>query len=111
MASHDNVSERPAGCLIRLFWMLLGNIALLVCAYLIADRPGDFFTFSALDIVYGTTIVALTVARYVDIRHMSGGTVTGTPASMTIFRRYLVALIAFSVCVWAAAHGVAALRM
>ena len=110
MTNRDQVSTSLSGCLLRIIWMVLGNIGLLVCAYLIANRAGGFFAFSARDIVYGTIIVGLIVSRYIDVRHVGGATVFGTPASMATFRRYLVILFVVALCLWVAAHGVAALR-
>jgi len=110
MESPDKKPDNPFGCLFRVFWMGLGNLALFFCAYFILDRPGPFLALSVLDIAYWAVAAALAVARYVDIRSFGGNTVFGAPASMSDYRRYLLVLIGASICIWAAAHGVAALR-
>lgn len=110
MENPEQRSESAAGCLLRIFWMLPGNLVLFFCAFFIGNKPAAFLAFSAFDIGYGATVAALLAARYVDIRRLNGATVFGTPASMTHYRRYAPILIAVSVGVWAAAHGIAALR-
>ena len=110
MENPEKNSESPAGCVLRIFWIFPGNLILFFCAFLIGSKPAAFLTFSAFDIAYGATVAALLAARYLDIRHLNGATVFGTPASMSHYRRYALILIAASVGVWAAAHGVAALR-
>ena len=110
MESSEKSPGSIVGCLLRLFWMLLGNTALFFCAFFIGSKPAAFLTFSVFDIVYGAAVTALLAARYIDIRHLNGATVFGTPASMSHYRRYALILIAASIGVWAAAHGVAALR-
>ena len=110
MEAPEKRSEPPAGCVLRVFWMILGNLVLFFCAFFIADKPGAFLKFSLFDIVFAAVAVALLAARYIDIRYLNGTTAVGAPASMTHYRRYALILVAASVGVWVAAHGIAALR-
>lgn len=92
--------DRPAGCLLRLFWMAFGNVALLFLAILIFKQG----RFSALDAVYWALVVALGGARYADIARFDGLTASGEPATMGHFRRHVVGLSAGAVALWACAH-------
>ena len=110
MEAPEKRSEPLAGCVLRVFWMVPGNMALFFCAFFIGDKPAAFLRFSGLDIAYGAVVGALLAARYIDIRYQNGATMFGAPASMTHYRRYALILIAASIGVWVAAHGIAALR-
>lgn len=94
-------SEPPAsapltGCVLRLFWMGLGNFALVICAVLAARRPAP----SLLDGIYALIVVSLIIARYVDISRYRGETVDGDPASMSHWRRYVLALVPTAAAIW-----------
>lgn len=89
-------SESPMGCLLRLYWMGFGNMALVICAVLAARRPAP----SLLDGVYVFIVCSLVVARYVDISRFNGGTVDGDPATMAHWRRHAVALVPVAAAIW-----------
>lgn len=95
-------STHFSGCLVRLFWMGIGNVALALCAVAILRHRGDFL--SAADIVYWALVAALIVVRFVDIRKFGGRTAAGEPASAAHWRRYLVFVIVGSLALWAIAH-------
>lgn len=92
--------DRPGGCLIRLFWMAFGNLALLMLALLIFQRKG----FSALDAAYWAVVAALGGARYADIARFDGLTASGEPATMRHFRRYVLGLFAVATGLWVCMH-------
>jgi hypothetical protein len=92
--------DRPAGCLLRLFWMAFGNFALLFLSVLIFKRDD----FSALDAVYWALVMALGSARYADIARFDGLTTSGEPATMEHFRRYSVGLFVGAAALWACTH-------
>jgi hypothetical protein len=103
----STASESPdgmhlGGCLIRLYWMLIGNAALIMCVAAILTHRGGFL--SVADIVYWVLVITMGVARFVDIRKFGGRTAAGQPASATHWRRYLVFLIVASSVIWGAAH-------
>lgn len=91
---------RPEGCLLRLFWMAFGNLALLILAILISERG----KFSALDVGYWAVVAALIAARHVDIARFEGQTSHGEPATMQHFRGYVVRVLVVAAALWASAH-------
>lgn len=103
-ATADEQPEyRPAtGCLLRVFWIMLGNLTLLFCGIYIAQHATGLV--GVADAFYGAIVGSLLLARYVDIRHFQGRTAEGEPASMTHWRRYAVLLVAVSTGIWVAAH-------
>ncbi len=86
--------------LLRLSWMAIGNVALFLCAALIAKgiAPG------VMDIAFFTVVVGLILVRYVDIARFKGQTSEGRPATLSHWRRYLVMLAVISAGVWALAR-------
>jgi len=93
-------SDRPQGCLLRLFWMAFGNLALLMLAVLVIKEK----RFSPLDLVYWGVVLALGVARFVDIRRFAGRTIDDEPATMLHFRRYAWRLPLLAGVLWIGAH-------
>ena len=98
-------SDRPQGCLLRLFWMAFGNLALLMMAVVIVEQK----RFSSLDIIYWVIVIALGLARLVDITRFEGRTIEGEPAPMVHFRRYAWRLPWAALGIWAVAHLLGAL--
>ena len=102
--SKEPVPQEPqspqAGCLstiARIVWMMVGNAALLVLVALIALKR----SFSALDIAYWATVVALLVIRYVDIKYLKGLTTNVQPATMKDWSRHARLLFMIAGGVWA----------
>lgn len=93
--------DRPQGCLLRLFWMAFGNLALLALALLIFKRRG----FSFLDLAYWGVVVALGSARHADITRLQGLTINGEPATMQHLRRYLLGLFLVAAALWISVHA------
>ena len=93
------------GCLVRLYWMMLGHAVLFFSLLLIARAGG--LALSAADVVYWAAVFSLVVIRYVDVRYLGGSTSTGQPASLSDWRRYALLLTLLSLVAWAAAHGLA----
>ena len=92
--------DRPQGCLLRLFWMVAGNLALFVLILSIFNHGG----FSLLDGVYWLVVVGLAGARYIDITRFAGLTAEGTPASLVHFRRYGIWLVITATGLWILVH-------
>ncbi len=88
-----------AGCLLRLYWMFLGNALLaFLLAYLIQKHP--LFP-SPLDAAYLFSLASVVAARYIDIRHMKGETGEGgAPATISDWRKYAALIVAGSVSAW-----------
>jgi hypothetical protein len=92
------------GCLIRMYWMILGN-AVLALSLLAILRNSEGF-FSAADIVFWCGVVALLAVRSVDILRLRGLTGGGEPATTAHLKRYIVILPAASAVLWGVAHWV-----
>ena len=94
--------DSHAGCLVRLFWMGIGNIILFFClTYIFHNRVHGL---TRVDLGYWLTVVAMIVARWVDIRSYHGDTVTGAPATLTHWRKYAVRLVVGALIVWTIIH-------
>jgi hypothetical protein len=92
------------GCLVRLGWMMLGNVALLLTLVAIARRPN---TLSYADALFWAIVAFCIGLRYLDIRRFGGLTATSQPATLTHWRRYALLLAAVSAAAWGAAHALA----
>lgn len=92
--------DHMQGCLLRLFWTAVGNLALLALIYSISTRQG----FSLLDAVYWLVVAALATARYLEITRYRGQTLEGTPATLKHFRRYALWLGVVALALWIGSH-------
>lgn len=92
------------GCLVRMFWMALGNALLLACAAMIAKQKA--WTFSVFDAAFWAIVLLLLAARFVDIRRFHGETTDGKPATMAHLKRYAALLVVIAGVVWGVAHSV-----
>ena len=101
----DHKYDPPAGCLLRIFWMMIGNLILLFCAVAIAQNQSSFL--SAADAFYCASVGCILAARYVDIRYLKGLTADGDPASMVHWRRYAVLLGVAATGMWFVVHSIA----
>ena len=95
----------PQGCLLRLFWMAFGNLALLALAAVIFERKA----FSIFDVIYWLLVIALAAARYIDIRRFNGLTIDGEPATTIHLRLYLIKLIILAAVLWSVVHLISGL--
>lgn len=68
-----------AGCLFRLYWMVLGYLIAVLCGVSIINHHGDF---SFVDIIYWLALGGVLVARWYDIQKFGGTRADGQPASM-----------------------------
>ena len=93
------------GCLVRLAWMVFGNLILVLCLFGISQRPWRIFDF--VDAIYLVTVAALVALRYVDIRYYAGTTSTGEPATLADWRAYSWRVVGLAVAAWCLARGYA----
>ncbi len=93
--------DKPQGCFLRVFWMAVGNVALLAIAWFIHSQR----RFSLLDVLYWAVVALVVGARHVDIAQYGGTTVSGTPATGRDFRRYALAMVLAAALLWAVAHA------
>jgi hypothetical protein len=101
--NQSSPAAKPEGCaptLVRLAWILGGNILLFFLAISIMKRQA----FSVFDAFYWATVAALIVLRYIDISKLHGETANGEPASMRHWVRYVVLLFVVSAGLWGLAH-------
>jgi len=101
----DHKYDPPAGCFLRLFWMMIGNVLLLFCAFGIVQHRST--VLSIADAFYWASVGCLLAARYVDIRYAQGLTANGDPATMTHWRRYAVLLVPVASGIWLIVHAIA----
>lgn len=102
--AHDRKEQTPtgveyqslAGCLPRIVWLGVGNIALILAALMIYKSAG----WTIADLVFGIVVAVLIGTRYVDIVRYRGTTADGQPATMTHFRRYVIALLGTAMALW-----------
>ena len=92
------------GFLARAFWMMIGNVILVFSAISIFQRKSEAWAWGVADIVFWVTVVAIAVARYLDIQVWKGFTAMGTPATKADLPKYLVMLGIFSTALWGLAH-------
>jgi hypothetical protein len=97
---HATEPHAELGCLVRLFWMAFGNLALLGAwmQVMASERIG------AADALYGGVFLALVLARYVDVTRLNGMTIRTEPATRAHLRRYAVALSVFALLGWIVAR-------
>jgi hypothetical protein len=102
-AGNQKPEGQALGCLVHIYWMAIGNVALFFSAMLIARDGG--ITLSILDAVYWAVILSLLAVRYLDIRHFKGDTANGVPATMRDYRTYAWMTLALGTVIWLAAHA------
>ncbi|PCC72229.1 hypothetical protein [Nannocystis exedens] len=92
----------PAGCALRLFWMLLSN-AIVYASLAVIAMEGAAFP-SPLDGVVWVTVVLGILARRVDITRWSGTTAAGEPATLAHWRRYTATVVVVTAVASVLAH-------
>jgi hypothetical protein len=95
--------EGMQGCLVRLFWLVAGNAALLAIAALI--YRDDTHLLSPISLAYWGIVAAIAAARFYDVRKLGGQTTDGRKASEADLRAYWPRLVAFAGALWGAAHA------
>jgi hypothetical protein len=93
-------SEQQSGCLstiARVFWIMVGNFALLVFLVLILQKG----RFSWLDIAFWGTTGLVLLVRYFDVRCWSGLTPDGERATLRDWRKHAVVLLPIAGGLWA----------
>ncbi|GEM_PF-347988 len=103
---HFNVPSQETGCLsvlIRIFWMMIGPMALGLCAVFIAINSIPYFSIH--DFTYWMIVVMLITARYIDVKKLNGLTADGDPATPAHWRRHTFLLIVVSLPLWIISHS------
>ena len=94
----------PAGCLLRLLWLVLGNGALYVTLGTIVATRAPLPSY--LDVFAGAAVLFILGLRYLDITRFGGTTLQGDPATMRHWRRHALTLIGLATPAWLLAHAV-----
>jgi hypothetical protein len=93
-STQGSKQETGYGCLIRLCWMLFGNIGLVAFAIVIAKHKVSFLSYA--DLGFGLVVLFLVGIRYIDIAKIEDTTASEKPASLTDWHRYILYLGIFS---------------
>ncbi len=90
-----------------MYWMLLGNLAPILCAWLIAiGVVGRFSSFASFDIIFGLMVILIAATKYVDIEYLWAKNVYGSLESMSHFCAYLRLLGIGSLGLWLLIHAI-----
>lgn len=90
--------------ILRFFWMLAGNFALLLTCLYILNEGAPFLSW--LDAFYGATLVLVLAARYAEVKFYEGRTADGEPATLAHWTRYALILTAVAAAGWLSVHGI-----
>ncbi len=97
----QTTDEQPAiGYVVRLYWMLFGNVALFFIWLDVASSGG----VGSADLVYGAVTLSLLLARWIDIKKLNGMTTRAQRATQADLRRYAIGLLGFALLGWAIAR-------
>ena len=92
------------GCLMRLTWLLGGNIVLGALTLNKLEQPP--WTFTPGDLLFWLLVAAVVGVRYVDVKRFGGTTVSAAPATNRHVARYAVRFVAIWTLVWLAAQSI-----
>ena len=95
-------SNSVPGCLLRLSWMIGGNIALFILAIYIGRNQLPLLSWP--DFAYWAVIIGMIVFRYADIRFFAGQNAYGEPSTINDWRKYAITAILVSALLFAGAH-------
>lgn len=95
----------PAGCLLRLIWIVAGNGAIFLSLAMIIATKAPLP--SSLDVIVGIAAVVNLAARWLDVTRCAGRTLSNEPATLQHWRRYAALLVGVTLAAWSFAHLVA----
>lgn len=100
-------NQPPLGCLLRLFWMAIGNaFLLLIGGHLIQSDQH----LSGLDAAFWLILLLTVGARFIDIRYCAGTNGFGVPSTLADWRRYAIKMVSLAGIGWLVMHLVIELR-
>src|SRR5687767_8728625 len=91
--------ESLPGCLVRLGWMVGGNLLLLMLTLTILRELE--WTLTLKDALFWLVVATMVALRYVDMMRLRGTTADGEPTTARHVRRYAVGLLGVWALVWA----------
>ncbi|MDF1566130.1 MAG: hypothetical protein P1V51_24070 [Deltaproteobacteria bacterium] len=91
------------GVLLRLYWMLGGQIAAIACLFMIIrDDPS---LLSPVSVAFWALLAMTIVARYVDVTRFGGlRTDAVTRATLSDVKRFALGAVSLGAAVWTGAH-------
>lgn len=95
------------GCLLRLFWMAIGNAVLLLVGVQLIQLDQHL---SGLDAAFWLILLLTVGARFIDIRYFAGTDGFGVPSTFADWRRHAIKMVSLAGIVWLAMHLVIELR-
>ena len=98
----DAARTEASGCLLRVYWMMLGNVLVVITAWQIAQSDS---LLTAADLIFWLGVASLIGIRYADVRYLRGRTAEGQPATMRDWRRYSLGILGVSAILWIALHA------
>ena len=101
-------NNQSVGCLLRLFWIAAGYLALLLIAPQIA-KSARFL--SGFDLAYWLVVLLIVGARYADARYFAGVDGFGEPTTNSDLRRHTIKVVLLAGLIWLALHVFAALGL
>lgn len=96
---------QASAALARVFWMLLGPMALVLTAMAVLRAGRGWLT--GADVAYLSFLAAVLLARWFEFRAGDPQTADGEPATAQDLRRYLVVTTTVGLVVWVALNLVA----
>ena len=98
------MTDRPeytplSAVLPRLYWMVFGNIILLLTA--VTTMLGSFQNLAVATIMFWVNASCMVIVRYVDIRFLRGETVDSQTATLGHWKKYTVSFLAGAALTWA----------
>ena len=102
----SDVRQLPlAGLFLRVYWMVLGPVALLLSAITIArsGRP----QIDGRDLYFAAFLAGLLAARAIEFAWLGGWDCDGKPASTAVLVRWLPVAAASGLALLGLAHGIA----
>jgi hypothetical protein len=102
-ASSSETRQNTAGCLLRLYWMIVGYLIAVLCGVSIVNHHGDF---SIVDVIYWVAILGVLAARWVDIKRFGGTRADGQAATMRDWTVHAVITMIAAGIGWIGIHWV-----
>lgn len=102
--NETHVGEISSGTVLlgRMVWLMIGPVALLLIIYAIVTNTGGWF--GAVDAGYGAVVAMMIGGRWIEQRSGAAMTVTGEPATIEHFKRYVRILLPGAVGAWVIAN-------
>lgn len=91
------------GCVVWIGWMAVGNLVLLPLLIFIM-REGRW-TLTGKDAFFWGVVAAVLALRYIDLTHLGGRQVDGSPATPGLFKLYALRFVGTWLALWVLAHS------